>query len=108
MKAEVLVYETKEDYAYDVPAYAEEYYSITEAIEDKKRVVRKIKTINSMRDSGDPREFIGFRILDSLGQEKWKLPSEPVNIKALQEKRARMERSKKAELAEKLRNMQKS
>jgi hypothetical protein len=108
MKAEVLYYETKEDYIKDIPSTErEEYYSITEALADCKAMVRKIRHINSMRDPGEPREFIAYRILDSLGDVKWNLPSEPVSKKYMEQVLEREKRRKMAELREEINAQQK-
>lgn len=69
MKVIVKVYEEREDYLNDNPDYAEVYNSITEALNDKRKVIRKI------RKTGD---FIGFRMFDTLGELRHELPSEPI------------------------------
>lgn len=74
MKAEVWVYETKRDYAANYPAYGEEYYSITEAIAEKRKLISKVKRMAAAGHSN----FLGFRIYDSVGNLKWELPSESV------------------------------
>lgn len=96
MKATVFVYNTKEDYVFNEPAYGEEYYSITEALNEVKRDIAKIRRINR----GGGNEFMGFRIYDSLGDKKHELPSETVtkeSIEFLQHQRERQERGEARE-----------
>lgn len=83
MRAIVYVYDNKEDYVLGEKypknprfiAYEEEYYSITEAIEELKRTVSAVRKGN--RDN-DTHAFIGFRLYDNLGDLRWELPSESV------------------------------
>lgn len=91
MKATVFVYNSKEDYVFNEPAYGEEYYSITEAINEVKKDIAKIRKIN--RKGGNA--FLGCRVYDSLGDLKHELPSETVteySIQFLQTQRERQER----------------
>jgi hypothetical protein len=74
MKVIVNCYEEKGDFLRDTPDYAEVYDSITEALRDKLKVIRKC------RKTGD---FIGFRIYNTLGELKHKLASETVTNKSI-------------------------
>lgn len=105
MKAEVLVYETKRDYAVDNPSYGEEYYSITEAIAEKKKLISKIKRMAAAGHSN----FLGFRIYDSVGNLKWELPSESVPdwyVEAMEAELRAGKDAQKRELREKIRTYQ--
>lgn len=96
MKATVFVYDTKEDYVFNEPAYGEEYYSITEALNEVKKTISKIRKIN--REGRN--EFMGFRVYDSLGDVKHELPSETVtkeSIEFLKNQRERQERGVRRE-----------
>lgn len=107
MKAEVWVYETKRDYAINNPAYGEEYYSITEAIAEKKRLISKVKRMASAGHSN----FLGFRIYDSVGNLKWELPSESVPdwyVEAMEAEERAGKNAQKQVLREKIRTYQKT
>lgn len=96
MKATVFVYNTKEDYVFNEPAYGEEYYSITEALNEVKKEISKIRKINR----GGGNAFTGFRIYDSLGDLKHELPSETVtkeSIEFLKNQRERQARGERRE-----------
>ena len=97
MKATVFVYNTKEDYVFNEPAYGEEYYSITEALSEVKKEISKIRKINR----GGGNAFIGFRVFDNLGDLKHELPSETVTEQGIEFLQRQRERQQRAEQREK-------
>lgn len=96
MRAEVFVYNSKEDYVFNAPAYVEEYYSITEALHEVKKVIAKIRYINRGRVGYHEGTFIGFRIYDSLGDLKHELPSETVTEQSIEFMKRQKERQEVA------------
>jgi hypothetical protein len=96
MKAEVWVYETKKSYALNEPSHGEEYYSITEAIAEKRKLISQVKREVAEGHSA----FLGFRIYDSVGNLKWELPSESVPDWYVEEMKAQRRAEKSPELQE--------
>lgn len=82
MRAVVYVYHDKMSYVNDkkytdhrLASYGEDHYSISEALDEVKKEISAIRKSN--RDN-DRRDFMAFRIYDSLGDLRHSLPSETV------------------------------